>query len=72
MAIVLCILGVFCVFYGVTVMLVGSGTWFFAVWYVLAVCFFAAAGIAHVLALSGLHVGFIALVIWGLHSCGLF
>lgn len=47
MAIVLCILGVFCVFYGVTVMLVGSGTWFFAVWYVLAVCFFAAAGIAH-------------------------
>ena len=35
MAIVLIILGVICALYGVAVMMVGSGTWFFAFWYIL-------------------------------------
>lgn len=47
MTAVFCLLGIACALYGVTVMLVGSGTWFFTVWYALAVLFFAAAGMAH-------------------------
>lgn len=43
MGIVLAILGVACILYGVAVMLVGSGTWFFAFWYVLGAIMLGAA-----------------------------
>ena len=45
--VVLCILGVACIAYGVTVMMIHSGTLFFAVWYVLGAMFLVAALATH-------------------------
>ena len=45
--VVLGILGVICLAYGVTVMMIWSGTWFFGVWYVLGVLFLAFAWVLH-------------------------
>ena len=39
MGIVLIIIGIACALYGVSVMMIGSGTWFFAVWYALGAAF---------------------------------
>ncbi|MBQ9042762.1 MAG: YdcF family protein [Eggerthellaceae bacterium] len=47
MAIALAVIGVACALYGVAIMAVGSGTWFFAFWYVLAAVFLAAAWAVH-------------------------
>lgn len=44
---ILCLLGVLCALYGVAVMMLGSGTWFFAVWFAIAAVLFGAAGAAH-------------------------
>lgn len=44
---ILCLLGVLCALYGVAVMMVGSGTWFFAVWFAIAAVLFGAAGVVH-------------------------
>ena len=41
MGIALIVIGVAFVFYGMTIMLVGSGSWFFAFWYVLGAVFIA-------------------------------
>lgn len=42
-AMLLGLLGVASIVYGITVMRLNSGTWFFAVWYVIGACFIAAA-----------------------------
>ena len=43
MGIALIVIGIICILYGIAIMMVGSGTWFFAFWYVLgAVVLFAA------------------------------
>ena len=47
MAIVLIILGAICALYGVAVMMVGSGTWFFAFWYVLGAVLIACGWAVH-------------------------
>ena len=39
MGIALIIIGIACALYGVSVMMIGSGTWFFAVWYALGAAF---------------------------------
>ena len=54
MGIVLVILGIICILYGFAVMLVRSGTWFFAFWYVLGAVILAAAWVV----LSGRWDGF--------------
>lgn len=41
MAIILIVIGIACAVYGVSVMMIGSGTWFFAVWYALGAAFIA-------------------------------
>lgn len=46
-AFVLAILGIICVLYGVAIMGIGSGTWFFAVWYVVGALLLVAAYVAH-------------------------
>lgn len=43
----LCLLGAVCALYGVAVMMLGSGTWFFAVWFAIAAVLFGAAGAVH-------------------------
>lgn len=47
MAIALVIAGIACGFYGLTIMLVGSGSWFFAFWFVLSALFFAGGWATH-------------------------
>lgn len=47
MVVALAIIGVACALYGVAVMMVGSGMWFFAFWYVIAAVFLAAAWAVH-------------------------
>lgn len=47
MALVLCILGIVCVAYGASVMMLWSGTWFFAVWYAIGALFMLAAFAVH-------------------------
>lgn len=46
-AIVLCIVGFLCLGYGFTVQMVGSGTWFFAVWYVIGFVLLVLAWVLH-------------------------
>ena len=48
MVVVLTLLGFASIAYGVAIMMVGSGTWFFAFWYVLAAVLFGLAFSAHV------------------------
>lgn len=43
MGIALIVIGFICILYGIAVMMVGSGTWFFAFWYVLGAAVLAAA-----------------------------
>ena len=47
MTVVLLVIGIACALYGVCVMMVGSGTWFFAFWYVLAALFIGAGWAVH-------------------------
>ena len=47
MTIALAIAGIACILYGVTVMMVWSGTWFFAVWYVIGAALLALAWAIH-------------------------
>ena len=58
MGIVLVILGVICVLYGIVIMRVGSGTWFFTFWYVLGAVILATAWVV----LSGRWDGFPSIV----------
>lgn len=46
-ATVLCIVGIACLAYGFTIQMVGSGTWFFAVWYVIGAVLLALAWALH-------------------------
>ena len=43
MGIALIVIGFICILYGIAGMMVGSGTWFFAFWYVLGAAVLAAA-----------------------------
>lgn len=56
MSIVLALLGVASIAYGVTIMMVGSGTWFFAFWYVLGALLLAAGAALHLGAWAALPV----------------
>lgn len=80
-AIVLGILGIVCLAYGVTVMMIWSGTWFFGVWYVLGVVFLAFAWALHAGAWDSLplmvrrviqgFVGVCAIVLIATQACAL-
>ncbi|MBO4365546.1 MAG: YdcF family protein, partial [Eggerthellaceae bacterium] len=48
LALVLGILGVLCIAYGVSIMMIWSGTWFFGVWYALGVVLLVFAWVLHV------------------------
>ena len=58
MSIVLLIAGIACVLYGVSVMAIWSGTWFFAFWYVLGALLLGAAWAVHAGVWGSLPAGF--------------